>query len=248
MGRVIVWISGGSSGIGAALVEHVPWPDARIIDISRSGHPAVEHLAADLSEPEGWETVRRSFDDELGGDAEDIGRAVFVHAAATLDPIGFAGEVDPSGYERQVMLNAASPLVLGDAFIRSVTEAEVPGDLVQITSGAATSVYEGWSGYGPAKAAVDHWVRTVGAERDRRGTPCRILSVAPGVVATEMQATIRRTPEEDFPNVARFLELHDSGELRDPGETARQLWRLIGGEHDNGAVIDIRDLDEASSD
>lgn len=243
MGRVIVWISGGSSGIGRALIDNVPWADARIIDISRSGHPDVEHVQADLADPAGWEVVRAAFRRELEGDAQDVGRAVFVHAAATLDPIGFTGEVDPTGYERQVLLNAASPLVLGDAFIRATVAAAVPADLVQITSGAATSVYEGWSAYGPSKAAVDHWVRTAGAERDRRGTRCRVLSVAPGVVATPMQAEIRRTPEEDFPNVERFVELHDSGQLRDPDETARQLWRLLDGDHPNGAVVDIRDLD-----
>jgi benzil reductase ((S)-benzoin forming) len=244
--RVIVWVSGGSSGIGQALIDTVPFEDARVIDVSRSGHPKVEHVAADLSEPRGWETTARSFRDELGAldgaDGSEASRAVFIHAAATLTPIGFAGEVDPSRYGRQVLLNAASPMILGDAFIRAAGAQDVPADLVILTSGAATSIYEGWSAYGPAKAAVDHWVRTVGAERDLRGSRCRVLAVAPGVVATPMQAEIRDTSEHDFPNVERFRTLHADGDLRDPEDAARRIWALLDEDHENGAVLDVRDL------
>ncbi len=167
---------------------------------------------------------------------------MFVHAAATLHPIGFAGEVDASAYRRQVLINSAAPQVLGDAFVRAVADRGVEGRLVMLTSGAASSVYEGWSAYGPAKAAVDHWVRTVGAERDRRGGRCRVLAVAPGVVATAMQEEIRATPEDRFPAVARFHELHEEGELRDPEVTARDIWRLLDRDLPNGEVTDLRDL------
>lgn len=240
MSATIVWISGGSRGIGRALVDTVPWPDAKVIDLSRSGHPDVEHVAVDLTEPGSWDGAARSFTAELGGGGADL--AVFVHAAATLHPIGFAGEVDASAYRRQVLINSAAPQVLGDAFVRAVADRGVEGRLVMLTSGAASSVYEGWSAYGPAKAAVDHWVRTVGAERDRRGGRCRVLAVAPGVVATAMQEEIRATPEDRFPAVARFHELHEEGELRDPEVTARDIWRLLDRDLPNGEVTDLRDL------
>jgi benzil reductase ((S)-benzoin forming) len=244
---VVVWVSGGSSGIGRALIDTVPFGDARIIAISRSAHPEVHHVAADLSEPRGWEATARSFRDELealdGAEDGEVARAVFIHAAATLTPIGFAGEVDPSRYGRQVLLNAASPMILGDAFIRATRAHGVEADVVVLTSGAATSIYEGWSAYGPAKAAVDHWVRTVGAERQRRGDRCRVLAVAPGVVATPMQAEIRDTAEADFPAVERFRGLHAEDELRDPEDAARRIWALLDEDHDNGAVLDVRDLD-----
>lgn len=240
MSTTIVWVSGGSRGIGRALIDTVPWPEARVIDLSRSGHPRVEHVTVDLAEPTGWEEAARSFTTTVAD--PDVRRAVFVHAAATLDPIGFAGEVAASAYRRQVLINSAAPQVLGDAFVRAVADRAVDAWLVMLTSGAATSVYEGWSAYGPAKAAVDHWVRTVGAERDRRGARCRVVAVAPGVVATAMQEEIRSTPEERFPAVARFQDLHARGELRDPEATARDIWRLMDRDPANGAVTDLRDL------
>ena len=44
MGDTVVWISGASSGIGAALAASVPYPDARVIGISRRRGAHGEHL------------------------------------------------------------------------------------------------------------------------------------------------------------------------------------------------------------
>ena len=236
----LVILSGASSGIGLALARSVPWPGSRVIDISRRGAPGLEHLAADLADPEQWTRVGSFLAREIGGFAGE--RVVFVHSAGTLEPIGFAGEVDAEAYRRAVLLNAACPQVLGDAFLRAARETRAECWLVLITSGAAHSVYPGWSAYGAGKAAVDQWVRTAGAEQARRGGRVRVLAVAPGIVATAMQEQIRVTPAGDFPDVARFVELFESGQLREPGEVAAEIWALLERELPNGAVIDLRDL------
>ena len=140
-----------------------------------------------------------------------------------------------------MLLNSAAPQVLGAAFLAAAAACAARCHLVMIGSGAARSVYEGWSAYGAGKAAVDQWVRTAGAEQERRGGRIRVLSVAPGVVATPMQEEIRRTPERDFPAVTRFVELHRQGELREPAAVARQLWALLDAPLENGAVLDLRD-------
>ena len=111
-----------------------------------------------------------------------------------------------------------------------------------ISSGAARSVYAGWSAYGAGKAAVDQWVRTAGFEQQQRRSRCRILAVAPGVVATAMQEQIRATPARDFPEVAKFVELHERGELRDPDDAARDIWALLDRDLANGAVLDLREV------
>jgi benzil reductase ((S)-benzoin forming) len=240
-----VIVSGASSGIGLALARSVPWPGARVIDVSRRGGPGLEHFAADLSDPAAWERVAGLFARELRGFAG--ARAVFVHAAGTLEPIGFAGEVDAAAYRRAVLLGAACPQVLGDAFLRAARTARAPCHLVMIGSGAAHHAYQGWSAYGAGKAAIDQWVRTVGAEQARRGDRVRVLSVAPGVVATAMQEQIRATPVAQFPEVARFVELHRSGQLRDPDEVAREIWALLDRELPNGAVVDLRELSASAT-
>ncbi len=236
----LIFISGASSGIGLAMARAVPFAGARVVDISRRGAAGVEHFAADLADPGQWRRVADLFEAEIAGFAGE--RVVFVHSAGTLEPIGFAGEVDAGSYAREVLLNTAAPQVLGDAFVRAAAATSAPCTLLFISSGAASSVYEGWSGYGAGKAAVDQWVRTVGAERKRRGGRCRVLAVAPGVIETPMQEQIRAMTEEAFPLVERFRELHRAGALRDPADAARDLWALVTKDtFPNGAVLDLRE-------
>lgn len=240
MASNLLIVTGGSSGIGRALIETCPLADAKRIDVSRRGAAGCQHLAADLAEPKSWSEVAALFDREIGGFAGE--RVVFFHSAGTLTPIGFAGEVDPAAYTRNVLLNSAAPQVLGDAFLRAAAATQARCDLVMIGSGAASSVYEGWSSYGAGKAAVNQWVAVAGAEQERRGGRCRVLSVAPGVVATAMQEEIRETSEHDFPDLQRFNELHDGGELRDARQVALDLWAVIDrNDLANGAVLDLRD-------
>lgn len=239
MSAPLVFVTGGSSGIGRAMIDARPWPDARVLNLSRRPVPGADHVAVDLAEPAGWARAAACFEQELTRFTGEL--AVLVHAAGTLTPIGYAGEVDAAAYRRNVLLNSAAPQLLGDAFLRALAGGSTRGWLLFIGSGASTGVYEGWSGYCAGKAATDHWARTAGAEQRRRGDRCRIVCVAPGVVATAMQEEIRETPERDFPERARFQALHREGQLRDPLEVARELWALRERELPNGAVLDLRD-------
>jgi benzil reductase ((S)-benzoin forming) len=236
----LVWISGASAGIGAALARSVPWPGATVVDISRrGGAPGTEHLAADLADPDGWARVADDFAARLAGFRGD--RVVFVHNAGTLTPIGPAGTVDPTAYRRNVLLNSAAPQLLGDAFLRAVSPLRCEQHLVMLTSGAAKTPYAGWSGYCAGKAAVDHWVRTAGLEQQGRDPGCRVVAVAPGVVGTAMQAEIRAAGEDDFPAVERFRELHETGALADPDDVAGRIWALFDRDLPTGTVLDLRD-------
>jgi NAD(P)-dependent dehydrogenase (short-subunit alcohol dehydrogenase family) len=139
-----------------------------------------------------------------------------------------------------VILNAAAPAIIGDAFLRAISDLDIEATLVLITSGAARTPYPGWSGYCAGKAAVDHWTRTVGAEQsERKGA--KVVAIALGVVDTPMQREIRQTVSSAFPSVERFRQLHAEGELRDPGAVARRVRAVLGG-LENGAVVDLRDL------
>lgn len=238
MTRALVFVTGGSSGIGRAMIDTHPFPDARVLNFARRSAPGSEHVEVDLADSAQWQHVAAVFESALRDFAGD--RVVLVHAAGTLTPIRFAGEGDAADYQRNVLLNSAAPQVLGDALLRALRATKAPADLLFIGSGASKSVYEGWSGYCAGKAAVDHWTRTVGAEQARRDARRRILCVAPGVVATPMQAEIRETPPRDFPEVARFIALHDDGALREPIAVARELWAVLDRDLPNGSVLDVR--------
>jgi benzil reductase ((S)-benzoin forming) len=235
----LVIVTGASSGIGLELARNVPFA-AHVVDISRSGPPPgddIEHFAADLSSPAEWEGVGRF----LSGLVEDHdpSRAVLVHAAGTLDPIGFAGEVGSAAYASNVVLNSAAGQVVGHHYLAALAGREGSFDLVMITSGAASSVYPGWSAYGAGKAALDHWVRHAGAEQKERGG-IRVSAIAPGVVATGMQRLIRDTSERDFPAVGRFRQLHEQGKLADAADAASRIWEVIESGLESGSVIDVR--------
>ncbi|CAN5222294.1 SDR family oxidoreductase [soil metagenome] len=245
MSDVLVWISGASGGIGQALARTVPWDGARVIGISRRAPDGIEHLEADLADPSSWSTLGASFRREVESFEGD--RVVFVHAAGTLDPIGFAGEVDTDAYAANVVLNSAAPQVLGHMFLAAVAPNRASRHLVMMTSGAARSVYPGWSSYGAAKAGIDQWVRDVGAEQSSRGG-VQVISVAPGTVDTGMQAQLRETSEDDFPQRQKFLDLHEAGKLTDPDAVARDIWGLLDRSLDNGSVVDLRELTASKDD
>ena len=56
-----------------------------------------------------------------------------------------------------------------------------------------------------------------------------------------MQEQIREMSESDFPDLPRFVELHEEGQLRDSADVARDLWRLLESGFENGSVLDLRD-------
>jgi benzil reductase ((S)-benzoin forming) len=237
----LVWISGASSGIGAALARTVPYDDAVLVDISRrGGTPGTEHVAADLADPASWPLVEREFSGRLRG--FDGARVVFVHNAGTLDPIGPVGTVDTAAYTRNVLLNSAAAQVLGHAFLRAVADLRCEQHLLMISSGAARTPYEGWSSYCAGKAAVEAWVRVAGLEQRRRSPGCRVVAVAPGTVDTGMQAKIRATGEQEFPRGDRFRELHETGGLSDAHHSARMIWSVLDRDLENGSSVDVRDL------
>lgn len=238
--QTLVMVTGGSAGLGQALLAAAP-RGAHRVDVSRSGPPpeADEHLTADLADPASWGDVGDAIGRLVASATWD--RITLIHSAGTITPIGFAGEVDPADYTRNVILNAAAGQILGHRFLAAVREVPARRELALVSSGAARSAYLGWSSYGAAKAAGDQWVKTVGAEQQHRGG-ARVVSVAPGVVATGMQAAIRDSTEHDFPQVAKFRELHESGVLVDPADAARRFWDLLDDDEiPTGSVVDLRD-------
>jgi benzil reductase ((S)-benzoin forming) len=241
MADTLIWITGASGGLGAALAATAPHDDAHVVSISRTAGPdGTEHLPADLADPRSWSAVESHLLARLA--AFGGSRVLFVHNAGTLDPIGFAGEVDTRGYRSNVLLNSAAGQVLGHAFLKAVAESGLsgPAQLVMLSSGAASGPYPGWSAYGAGKAALEQWVRTVGAEQRARDSRVTVVAVAPGVVATAMQQRIRDADPADFPDVGRFVDLHEQGGLAEPEDAARAVWSVLASDPETGTVTDVR--------
>lgn len=161
----VIWISGASSGIGAALARSVPYEDARLIGISRRPPVAGEHLPADLSEPAAWKQVSESFARELA--AADVEQALLLHFSGQGSPHGRASDADPEAYERAVLLNAAAGPVLGQRFIAQCRAREVPAVLVVCSSPARCAATGEWRTTAPRRASCCTGPRSC-ARRSRR--------------------------------------------------------------------------------
>lgn len=235
---VLALVTGASRGIGAGIAAAATRDDAVVAVCNRSASGFERQLTVDLSRPESWSEFATWFD-ALVDDVAPA-RIVAVHNAATISPIGFAGEVDAAAYASNVLLNSAAPQVVGDAIIRTARRTATPTTLVQLSSGAGKKPYQGWTSYCASKAAVDMWVRSVGVEQADRDDLVRALAISPGVVATEMQAEIRSSDSDDFPNVERFQDLHDDGHLADPADVGATIWKIACAETwANGTVGDL---------
>jgi benzil reductase ((S)-benzoin forming) len=213
-------ISGGSKGLGAALCTQYAGRGWQVIEFSRSA-PHAFSVPADFSAPE---TVTQIVDQALKPLADkQWEEIVVVNNAAVLGPVGPVSRKQPDDIIEHVNVNIAA----GILFMARVMAAFQPHAcrkvLVNVSSGAATKGYDGWSLYCASKAALEHFIRSVSNEQARDPHPFVTINVSPGVIDTGMQAAVRQASVEDFPDVGRFVGLKDSGSLRSPEEAAEAL-------------------------
>ncbi len=111
------------------------------------------------------------------------------------------------------------------AYARHVRGREGGGVLVNISSGAATTVYVGWAPYCASKAAVDMLTAVVAKEERDAGLTAYALS--PGAVDTDMQSLIRATPATVLPAADRFRRLSAEGRFNSPEWVAEFILGLL---------------------
>ena len=134
-------------------------------------------------------------------------------------------------------INVSAPLLFSAALARRHA-----GELriLHVSSGAARHPYPGWSIYGASKAALDHHARCVAADGRAK---LRICALAPGVIDTDMQTTIRASDAADFPLKDKFVALKAEGRLSTPQGAARAaVDYLLSEKFGSQPVADLREL------
>jgi benzil reductase ((S)-benzoin forming) len=222
-GTTIVWISGASSGIGAALAQSVPYPNARVISISRRPPVRGGHVAADLSDPASWASVVESFESALG--EPGIERGMFLHFSGDGAPHGRAVDADPDRYAASAILNGASGPVLGQRFLIACRRNGVPATLVMCSSPAALGANRGTSHYSAGKAALLTWTAIVRAEETPSGAT--VFAVIPWATDTPMLRDAGRQPVETNPLSGEIAGLIASRAVAAPADVAAQIGRAI---------------------
>lgn len=233
-------LTGHTHGLGAALAAGLLQRGVQVLALSRGGapeHAGLTQVALDLSDSAALAAW-------LAGDAlrdflAGAGQVTLINNAGTLGPVKPPGRQSAPALAQAVALNVAAPLMLTDALIAASPDAH-DRRIAHVSSGAARTPYAGWSVYCATKAALDQHARAAALDAP---AGCRIVSVAPGVIDTAMQAQIRATPDSDFPNRARFEALQRDGALWPPAEAAaRFIDHLLSPQFGDEAVVDLRTL------
>ncbi len=231
-------VTGGSRGLGEALVNAYEAREWSTFELSRSG-TGLNHMPLDLAD---FDASLGVLEQQLQSLAKtDWRRVVFVNNAGVLTPIGPVRSLQDGQIVRNLEVNLISGIRLMAAFVRAFENSRAAVTLVNISSGASSKGYAGWPLYCAAKAGLENFIRSLAAEQIGTVNPMTCLNIEPGVVDTEMQAEIREAGAELFPDVARFIELKKSGKLRSPESVARAIIDIVDSKPENGARYRIAD-------
>ncbi len=236
-------ITGASRGLGAGLALAWSRQGARLGLCARRepASPGGQTITAavDVRDAESLERFAEQVEEVLG--PIDL----WINNAGVLEPIAPLRKIDAKDLETHLAINAVGVHNGSKAFVRSRRALGGGGVLLNVSSGAGRNPYEGWSAYCAGKAAVDRMTEVLALEE--RDAGIRAYSVAPGVINTDMQATIRRASVDDFPLVERFRELERIDGFATTDEVAAGLARLAFGEpHHPEVLVDLRDLDQGT--
>ncbi len=167
---------------------------------------------------------------------------LWINNAGVLEPIEALRDIEPAAARTHLEVNVLGVLFGTQAFVRHLRRRGGEGVLVNLSSGAAQKAYAGWSLYCAAKAAVDRMTECVALEEAAHGL--RAYAVAPGVIDTDMQALIRATPAERFPEAPRFIERKRENRFNTPGFVAERILALAFDPGARPAEVCVRLPDE----
>jgi NAD(P)-dependent dehydrogenase (short-subunit alcohol dehydrogenase family) len=175
-------VTGGTKGIGAAVVEALRDAGAQVVTTARSV-PAqraegVHYLAADLSTPEGASSVADSVLRQLGG----IDILINVLGGSSAPGGGFAA-LDDAAWSKELSQNLMPAVRLDRALLPTMI-AQHSGVIIHVTSiQSVLPLPESTIAYAAAKAALSTYSKALSKEVTPQGI--RVMRVSPGWVETE---------------------------------------------------------------
>ncbi|CAK9438374.1 uncharacterized protein LODBEIA_P25980 [Lodderomyces beijingensis] len=223
-------VTGASRGIGEAIVDILLQnKGSKVVAVARSkealvalqtkyGKDRVEIVAGDV-------TASETSKQAVATAISKFGQLNSVIAnAGVIDPVGKIEETAIEDWKKLYDINLFSVVQLIQHALPELQKTK--GNVVAVSSGAATSAYSGWYAYGSSKAALNHLILSLATEEKNSGV--QAISIAPGVVATDMQKEIREKHGVGMnPEVwQRFIDLHKNKQLVDADEPGAVLANL----------------------
>jgi len=226
-----VAITGGTSGLGLALVRTLHQRGARVAFCARgmervaqvtSEFPGTHGIVADVSLKEDIHPLALQITALLGG------LDVLVNNASSLGPVPLAplADTECEDFEAAIAANLLGPFRLTRALLGALAASAREGRgavVVNISSDAAVNAYANWGAYGATKAALRHMTSIWQVELDSERI--RLLSIDPGDMATPLHAlavpdadpaTLRRPDDaaaDIVATIAAALPVRDAREL-----------------------------------
>ena len=239
-------ISGSSRGLGLALAKQLATENTLLVGISRRNNPELaalchqsgttyEHISADLARAQGAEHATTALQKLLTEPKyTELAHYWLINNAGTVAPIAQSHQMqDPHAIAQALQLNICSLMNLTATFLAH-TPRRADRRILNISSGAGRGAVSGWGVYGSTKAAVDFFTQTLHIEQPQ----VRSVALAPGVVDTDMQADIRDTDAEQFPNRDRFIQLHTNQQLVSATTTAEHIAHYLSNNDFGSKTID----------
>ncbi|WP_107040220.1 SDR family NAD(P)-dependent oxidoreductase [Brumimicrobium mesophilum] len=231
-------ITGTSSGIGKALAHFYLEKGEKVIGISRSNSiidDNFKHVACDLSDKHQLHEL--SLLDYVSQENYPIR---LINNAGIIGDIKRSHELTLTHYVDMTMVNLVAPQYLCSYVLSSFGFDNVDA-IINISSGAGQRPIPSWGSYCATKAGMDIFAETLNLEIKELGKSTKVFNIAPGVVDTNMQVSIRNSGAKNFSSHQNFVDLKENDELRSPEEVAVLIDRFLGLEHpeEEGVVFRV---------
>ncbi|MBB4313979.1 SDR family oxidoreductase [Roseospira marina] len=188
-------VTGASKGIGEATARRLAEAGATVVLAARStgeieriageiraaGGRALA-VACDVAKPEDVQALVEAARAEAGR------LDILVNNAGLIEPIARLTDNDPAAWAEVLDVNVKG-VYYGLRYALPVMQATGGGTIINLSSGAATLPFEGWSHYCASKAAV--LALTKCTDLEYRDAGIRVVGLSPGTVATGMQVAIK---------------------------------------------------------
>ncbi len=237
-------LTGASRGLGLAMALQLSAEGHRLVTISRqrsSALPAsVTQWTLDLADPGPAAAQLQAWLAQQ--DPSALASATLINNAGVVSELAPLGRVQADDLSRAVRVGLEAPMLLTAAFLHATAGWAVPRKVLLISSGLGRRAMAGSASYCAAKAGLDHLARAVALEEADRPHGARIVSLAPGVIDTDMQVQLRAADPALFADRGRFVDLKTGGQLDSPAEAAAKVLRYLArADFGSNPVGDVRD-------
>lgn len=238
-------ITGASRGLGRAVAEQLLARGEQVIAISRQPpsdlrSPALQHWPADLADARAVAAQLQAW--LLARGPQAFSAVNLINNAGVISQLAPLADGDSADLANAVRVGLEAPLLLTAAFLRATRGWVVPRKVVLVSSGLGRRAMAGSASYCAAKAGLDHLARAVALEEAAAPHGARVVSLAPGVIDTDMQVQLRSADPAAFPERERFIGLQTAGQLDSPASTAAKLLRYLDrADFGTNPVADVRD-------